>query len=71
MNTKREEKNARAAIRGFNASRGAAYAGGDEADLADLLLALMVLANNHPEKYGSFNAELLRAQANYEAESDQ
>lgn len=69
MDLKRESKNARAAIRGFNASRGKRYEGGDEADLSDLLVALMVLANGNWKCYGTFNAQLIRAEANYEAET--
>lgn len=68
MNLEREKRNARAAIRGFNAARGKSYAKGDEADLADLLTALMVLANGNWDKYGSFTSQLDRAKSNYEAE---
>lgn len=68
MNRTREIRNARAVMREFNSVRGAQYKGGDEADLSDLLLALMVMADQD-SRYGSFNGQLQRAQANYEAET--
>lgn len=68
MNIKRETKNARAAIRGFNSSRGKRYAGGDEADLADLLTALMVMCHEKPEGRARWFAQLHRAENNFSAE---
>lgn len=68
MGNRREVKNARAALRGFNVSRGKKYQSGDEADLCDLLIALKVLADNNTHLYGSFNAQLQRANASYNAE---
>lgn len=68
MSITREQRNARAAIRGFNAARGKTYAKGDEADLADLLTALIVLTVNNTAKYGSFNSQLDRARSNYATE---
>lgn len=65
----REIKNASAAIRAFNKARGKRYLEGDESDLTDLLLALMALANNMPGRYGTFDVQLSRAEANYKAES--
>lgn len=68
MNITREVRNARAALKGFNAARGAKYAKGDEADLADLLLALRVLTYDNPSKYGLFDEQATRAERNHSAE---
>lgn len=69
MNAARETRNARAVLRRFNEVRGHRYKG-DEADLADLLLALMALAEHDPAKYGTFDSQLGRAQRNFAVETN-